>query len=62
MKKCINCGDSFEDGEGFPEVKNHKWECCCSEKCWLEFLDGDELEISDDDEIPMIIPQEVPPE
>ncbi|WP_077616916.1 hypothetical protein [Caenibacillus caldisaponilyticus] len=58
MKKCINCGDSFEDGEGFPE---NKWECCCSEKCWLEFSDGDELVLSDDDEIPIIIPHEIPP-
>ncbi|MFZ5688659.1 MAG: hypothetical protein ACOY9Y_10890 [Bacillota bacterium] len=33
---CVNCGNNFKNGEGFPKGK---YECCCSEECWYEFND-----------------------
>jgi hypothetical protein len=38
MKYCSNCGDKFKEGEGFPKSKG-VFECCCSEECWVEFLE-----------------------
>ncbi|MCL6615866.1 MAG: hypothetical protein K6T39_01855 [Anoxybacillus ayderensis] len=39
MKVCVNCGDEFNNGEGYPIDEEAKWECCCSLSCWLEFTD-----------------------
>lgn len=36
-KECVNCGDSFVAGEGYPVEQNHQWECCCSAECWKRF-------------------------
>ncbi|KXS45565.1 MAG: hypothetical protein AWU54_301 [Candidatus Frackibacter sp. T328-2] len=36
-KSCVNCGFTFDAGEGVPEYDDNQWECCCSYKCWLEF-------------------------
>lgn len=33
-KECVNCGEEFKEGEGYPEGK---FECCCSIECWIEF-------------------------
>lgn len=34
VKECVNCGDLFENGDGYPEGKG---ECCCSIECYIEF-------------------------
>ncbi|MGM9986372.1 MAG: hypothetical protein ACI35O_03995 [Bacillaceae bacterium] len=44
--ECSNCGDQFNQGEGFPE--NHL-ECCCSMECWFEFIGENENKREEDE-------------
>ena len=36
-ENCVNCGNEYAPGTGYPKENKRKWECCCSLECWCEF-------------------------